>query len=191
MKKQITLQDLFNKMDVLYSDMLDNFNDILSHITQITGNNSEISTQNSTKEIPNTEYVTITEDDVFVGGQPAKEYHGQEIYSLYHCPAYFKEVRDIIRKENGCELLEIHCLQSSTDGEYAKPGNPIPDKKGVNCWVRIKFKDTAGQEKTSLWVFYYSYSSADACAGRCAGHCGNSARLNSALRGGLFGSVRN
>lgn len=186
-KQEITLDRIFKKMDALYEDMMNKFDVLMDKLNVETA----VEKENFTAEIPNTEYVTITADDVFVGGQPAKEYHGQEIYNRYFCPAYFKEARDIIREENGCELLEIHCLQSSTDGEYAEPGNPIADKKGKNCWVRIKFKDTDGQEKTSLWVFSYSLSSAGACAGHCADGCGYRARYVSALRGGLFGSVRN
>lgn len=186
-KQEITLDRIFKRMDALYEDMMNKFDVLMDKLNVETA----VEKENFTTEIPNTEYVTITADDVFVGGQPAKEYHGQEIYNLYHCPAYFKEARDIIREENGCELLEIHCLQSTTNGEYAKPGNPIADKKGENSWVRIKFKDTDGQEKTSLWVFGDSNSSADGCARYCASDCGDGARDYSALRGGLFGSVRN
>lgn len=145
--------------------------------------------KNSGAEIPNTEYVTITADDVLVGGKSATEYNGQQIYNLYHCPAYFKEARDIIREENSCELLEIHCLQSSTEGEWLKTGNPVADENGENCWVRIKFKDMAGAERVSLWAFDYTYSSASECASYCANYCGNRVRSDSSLRAGLFGSV--
>lgn len=148
-------------------------------------------TENVQNDIPNTEYVTITADDVLVGGESVTEYHGEKIYNLYHCPAYLKEARDIIREENGCELLEIHCLQSSTEGEWLKTGNPVADKKGVNCWVRIKFKDTDGAERVSLWAFSITYSSASDCASDCANYCGYGVQVSSSLRAGLFGSVAN
>ena len=141
-------------------------------------------------EIPDTEYITIKEDDVYVGGKPATEYNGKKIYNRYFCPAYFKEARDIIREEYGYELLEIHCLQSSTDGEYARTGNPVADKNGTKCWVRCVYKNENGTPAASLWVFYNAYSSASGCANYCAYNCGNSVRYYSDMRSGLFGSVR-
>jgi hypothetical protein len=189
MKKQITLQDLFNKMDENFDRMWAEFTDLQEKLTQITGNNSENSTQNSKNDIPDTEYVTITADDVLVGGESATEYHGEKIYNLYHCPAYFKEARDIIREENSCELLEIHCLQSSTEGEWLKTGNPVADKNGEKCWIRIKFKDMAGAERVSLWAFDDTFSSDSVCASGCAFYCGGSVRDGASLRAGLFGSV--
>lgn len=191
MKKQITLQDLFNKMDENFDCMWAEFTDLREKLTQITGNNSENSTQNSKNDIPDTEYVTITADDVLVGGKSVTEYHGEKIYNLYHCPAYLKEARDSIREENGCELLEIHCLQSSTGGEWLKTGNPVADKDGVNCWVRIKFKDTDGAERVSLWAFISTFSSDAVCASNCTYNCGNYVQNCSSLRAGLFGSVAN
>ena len=186
-KKELTLQDIFNQNNELYKNLVDCITRLEEKIY-----NSKSKTVESYQpaEIPNTEYITITADDVYVGGEPATQYNGQDIYNCYFCPAYFKEARDIIRKENGCELLEIHCLQSSTDGEYAESGNPIPDKSGKSCWLRIKFKDKDGTPAVSLWVFNSTYGSASVCAYYCAFYCGRSVRYYSDLRSGLFGSVR-
>jgi hypothetical protein len=186
-KKELTLQDIFNQNNELYKNLVD----CITRLEEkIDNSKSKTVEPYQPAEIPNTEYITITADDVYVGGESATQYNGQDIYNRYFCPAYFKEARDIIRKENGCELLEIHCLQSSTNGEYAESGNPIPDKDGKFCWVRIKFKDKDGTPAASLWVFYYSYSSASACAYRCASACGDGVRFYSVMRSGLFGSVR-
>ena len=187
-KKQLTLQDIFNHNNELYKNLVD----CITRLEEkINNSNPESVKQEQPAEIPNTEYITITADDVYVGGEPATQYNGEDIYNRYFCPAYFKEARDIIRKEDGCELLEIHCLQSSTDGEYAKPGTPIPDKVGKSCWVRIKFKKKDGTPAASLWVFNNTLSSAAVCAGRCASYCGIIFRAYSDFRSGVFGSVRN
>lgn len=140
-------------------------------------------------EIPSAEYVTIKEDDVYVGSEPATQYNGENIYRPYLCVAYFKEARDIIREEYGYELLELHCLQSSTEGEWAKAGNPTPDKNGTYSWLRAVYKDKKGKTAVSRWVFSPDHGSASFCASRCARNCGVNALNYEALRVGLFGSV--
>lgn len=188
MKKQsITLEMIFNRMDEMYSDFSNKFEELKEKFTQITGNNSENSIQNSTNDIPNTEYVTITNDDVFVGGNPTRRYHGQDLYNYYHLTAYFKEARDIIRDEYGYELQEIHCLQSSTNGEYAKTGNPVADKDGENAWIRVVYLDKNKQKAVSLWAFDSAYGSDSGCASYCANYCGGIVRYDASLRAGLFG----
>lgn len=142
-----------------------------------------------TTEIPDTEYVTINEDDVYVGGKVARQYNGEDIYRPYLCVAYFKEARDIIRKEYGYELLALHCLQSSTEGEWAKTGNPTPDKDGIYSWVRAVYKNKEGFVVSSLWAFGYDRGSAAYCASNCTYRCGYRVQLYEALRAGLFGSV--
>ena len=84
-KQEITLDRIFKKMDALYEDMMIKFDVLMDKLNTVNA----VEKENFTAEIPNTEYVTITADDVLVGGQPAKEYHGQEIYNRYFCPAYF------------------------------------------------------------------------------------------------------
>ena len=188
-KNELTLQDLFNKMDVLYSDMINNFEAISTKLNYLR---SEPQPDNATTtDIPDTAYVTIKDDDTYVGGKPATEYNGEKIYNRYHCPAYLKETRDIVREEYGYELLEIHCLQSSTDGEYAKAGTPVPNTNGTNVWCRVVYKDQNGEIAVSRWVFYYTVTSDSDCAANCATYCGIYALYRSGLRSGLFGSARN
>lgn len=188
-KKELTLQDLLNKMDTLYSDMINNFEAIDIKLDYLRcepqPDNAEFA------DIPDTAYVTIKDDDTYVGGKPATEYNGENIYNRYHCPAYLKEARDIVREEYGYELLEIHCLQSSTDGEYAKSGTPVPDSNGTKCWCRVVYKDKNGITVVSRWVFRSSYSSASVCAGYCANFCGYHVQYYSGFRSGVFGSVAN
>ncbi len=72
-----------------------------------------------------------------------------------------------------------------------------PDESGTGdtkyCWCRMdNFTPTNGAtiSAQSPWVFVYSRSSADVCAGDCAYYCGFNAQNLSALRGGLYGSIQ-
>lgn len=187
-KKELTLQDIFNQNNELYKNLVDC---IIRLEEKINNSNPESVKQEQPAEIPNTEYITITADDVYVGSEPTTQYNGEDIYRPYMCGAYFKEVRDIIREEYGYELLELQCLQSSTEGEWAKSGTPVPDKKGMNVWVRAVYKGKEGKKAASLWVFSDTFSSASECAGYCAFSCGYYVRDGSFMRSGVFGSVRN
>lgn len=183
---EVSLADM--KIAEKINELVDAVNELQTRAENVQ-KDTESGRENVQKDIPNTEYVTITADDVFVGGESATEYHGKKIYNLYDCPAYFKEARDIIRDEYGCELLEIHCLQSSTNGKYAKAGNPVADKDGENAWVRVVYLDKNKQKAVSLWAFYYTYGSAPACASYCSSYCGDYVLYYASLRAGLFGSV--
>ena len=187
-KNEITLLDILNEMGSMYSSLYNQMSDLKEKLVEI----SECSKMEQPEpEIPNTAYVTLTEDGCFVGGEPATQYNGEDIYRPYLCVAYFKEARDIIREEYGYELLELHCLQSSTDGEYAKTGNPIPDKDGTYSWVRAVYKNKEDKVLSSLWAFDSDNGSASNCASNCAYDCGNFVQGLVALRAGLVGSVAN
>lgn len=133
----------------------------------------------------NKDYITITADDVLVGGESARKYNGEEIYNYYHLPAYFKEIRDDVA-EKGIKLLEIHCLQSSTDGEYAKTGNPTPDKNGCSAWCRCVWEKD-GEKQTGSWVFSRTARSAADCAYNCASRCAYYVRRSAGFRAAVFG----
>ncbi len=186
-KKELTLQDLFNKMDENFDRIWAEFTDLQEKIAKISNcaKNAQPD-EEKIADIPNTEYVTIKEDDVYVGSEPATQYNGEDIYRPYLCVAYFKEARDVIREEYGYKFLELHCLQSSTKGEYAKTGNPIPDKNGAYVWIRALYKNKEGKAVSSLWAFVNSYSY---CASNCTYYCADYVLSNADLRGGLFGSV--
>ena len=186
-KKELTLQDLFNKMDENFDRIWAKFTDLQEKITKISNCAKNVQPdEEKIADIPNTEYVTIKEDDVYVGSEPATKYNGEDIYRPYVCVAYFKEARDVIREKYGYELLELHCLQSSTKGEWAKTGNPIPDKNGTYAWVRALYKNKEGKVVSSLWAFHNSDSN---CASYCTNYCASNVHYNADLRGGLFGSV--
>lgn len=131
------------------------------------------------------DFITITADDVLVGGESVREYNGEKIYNYYHLPAYFKEIRDDVA-EKGIKLLEIHCLQSSTDGEYAKTGNPTPDKNGCYAWCRCVWEKD-GEKHTGCWVFIGSNGSAGNCADVCAYGCAGHVRGSAGFRAAVFG----
>lgn len=138
------------------------------------------------KNMPtNKDFITITADDVLVGGESVREYNGEKIYNYYHLPAYFKEIRDDVA-EKGIKLLEIHCLQSSTDGEYAEKGNPTPDKKGCSAWCR-RVWEKDGEKHIGAWVFRNTFGSAAGCASGCADVCAYNVRSSAGFRAAVFG----
>lgn len=193
-KKEITLLDILNEMGSMYSSLYNQMSDLkekLVEISECSKMEQPDTEEISEPEIPNTAYVTLTEDGCFVGGEPTTQYNGEDIYRPYLCVAYFKEARDIIREEYGYELLELHCLQSSTEGEYAKTGNPIPDKDGTYSWVRAVYKNKEDKVVSSLWAFGIDREDASDCASDCASACGYAVQYGVALRAGLFGSVAN
>lgn len=51
------------------------------------------------------------------------------------------------------------------------------------CWCR------ATHPVSSRWVYSRAYHASSACTSYCADYCGDGVRTNSALRGGVFGSV--
>lgn len=198
-KKEITLQDLLENMQNMYTGLCSSIDMLTFRLNQVLEGTAEISNcaknaqpdteKHSEPETPNTAYVTLTEDGCFVGGEPTTQYNGEDIYRPYLCVAYFKEARDIIREEYGYELLELHCLQSSTDGEYAKTGNPTPDKNGTYAWVRAVYKNKEDKVLSSLWAFNDAYGLAADCASNCTNYCGAYVQRYAGLRAGLFGSV--
>lgn len=191
-KKELTLQDIFNQNNELYRNIVDCFiklEEKLTEISECSKTEQPVAEKNSESEIPNTAYVTLTEDGCFVGGEPTTQYNGEDIYRPYLCVAYFKEARDIIREEYGYELLELHCLQSSTGGEYAKTDDPVPDKEGTFCWCRCVWQDKNGVGASSSWVFLDDYGSASICANNCANFCASNVQNDRDFRGALFGSL--
>ena len=191
-KKEITLQDLFNQNNELYKNIIDCLQNIKEKIDGLRiedgGEVKSIEVHDGIM-ITDKDYVTLTEDGCFVGGEPATQYNGEDIYRPYLCVAYFKEARDIIREEYGYELLELHCLQSSTEGEYAKTGNPVPDKEGTFSWCRCVWQDKNGVAASSSWVFDFDNGSASNCADNCALSCAGGVQGSRDFRGALFGSL--
>ena len=117
--------------------------------------------------IPNTEYITVNANGIFVGGKPATTYRGQEIYDIDSV----KHVFEWMQAQHP-NIAEFHIGAFVTPGEYAKPGNP-DGAFGPNAWCRVKYKNGS----SSPWVFDGTCSSAADCAYFCAILCAYYVRL--------------
>ncbi|MBO4582780.1 MAG: hypothetical protein J5714_01845 [Alphaproteobacteria bacterium] len=86
-------------------------------------------------DIPDTEYITVKADGVFVGGKPATHYRGVKI-------GYRKSIninfQDILKKYPN--IQEMRFLTSETGGVYHTNGNPVAEN-GSNAWACVKFDD--------------------------------------------------
>ena len=109
-------------------------------------------------DMPNTEYITINKDGVFVGGKPATKYRGEKIQMLNQVKTYFSYLQ-----MESPEVQEIHVGAFEAGGIYANPGNPSK-VLGPNVWCRIKLFDG----RLSPWIFDSAINSASDCASYCA-----------------------
>jgi len=87
------------------------------------------------KDIPNTKYITITADGIFVGGKPAIYYRGIKICDREGVKASFQTIQ-----KKYPNIQEMHFLTSETPSEYLAQGNPVA-KNGSNAWARVIFND--------------------------------------------------
>lgn len=131
-------------------------------------------------DIPNTEYITINKDGIFVGGKPATHYRGVEILFIDATKILFAKIQ-----KKYPEISELHVGAFETSGAYAKPGNSS-GKFGRHAWCRAKSKDG----KLSPWVFSRTYGSASDCASNCAYGCGYGVQGYSDLRSALLDFVK-
>lgn len=128
--------------------------------------------------IPNTEYITVNANGIFVGGKPAETYRGEHILFPGDVLKYFADIQKLNKN-----VAELHVLSSETSGEYAKVGNPSGNH-GRNAWCRVKFNDG----RVASWVFDYARSSSANCANFCAYYCASHVRGNdAAFRSAVFG----
>ena len=141
----------------------------------------------SSADMPSAAYLTITAEGITCDGKPTETYNGQEILCPTDVVEDFTESIPLFKEEHSIEVLELHCLQSSTYGIYAQAGAPIPDANGTCSWCRIKTKDG----RVSRWVFRGAGSSVADCGSHCAYNCGSHVRCHSAFRAGVFGSLGN
>ena len=129
--------------------------------------------------IPNTEYITINKNGIFVGGKPATHYRGQEIFWIDNVRKRFASIQKLNKN-----VMEFHVLSSETRGKYAKAGNPSSEH-GQNAWCRVAFQDgTLG-----TWMSFYTFGSATSCANACAGYCMDGVHSSSTVRSALFGDA--
>ena len=87
------------------------------------------------KNIPNTEYMTINQEGIFVGGKPTKHYRDQELRGPAHIVERFNFLQS--KYQN---IKELHMMTSETVGEYCATGKPIA-KHGSYLWGNIEFVD--------------------------------------------------
>ncbi len=129
--------------------------------------------------IPNTEYITVNANGIFVGGKPATTYRGEKIWDIDFVKSVFARMQ-----EQNPNLEEFHIGAFETRGEYAKPGNP-DGAFGPNAWCRVKYKNG----NLGACVFIATYSSAADCAYYCAYHCASNVRYYTSFRSAVFGAA--
>ena len=109
-------------------------------------------------DIPNTEYITVNKDGIFVGGKRTIKYRGTTIWRLDEIQQFFTELQELNKK-----IMELHVLSSETNGVVGKTGTPS-GKHGPYAWCRVIFKDGS----IGSWVFEDEYCSKKDCAECCA-----------------------
>ena len=116
-------------------------------------------------DIPNTEYIIVNENGIFVGGKPAIHYCGQKI--LY--PESIKNKFEKIQQQYP-NIKELRFLASETGGNYYESGSPVA-KHGPNGWACFEFIDGF----VSPWVLVISGAtySIDYTAGHGLNQCLN------------------
>ncbi len=106
--------------------------------------------------IPNTKYISITKDGLFVGGKTATHYCGYPIKLTEETQNYF-----ILAQQSNPNMKELHVGAFDTVGEFAIPGTPS-GKDGINIWARIKMNNG----RLGNWVFS-DVTPVTLCAFRC------------------------
>ena len=95
------------------------------------------------QDIPNTEYITIKKEGVFVGGQPAIYYRGKKMHSQSLTQTYF-----LYLQEKFPVIEECHVLSSKTEAKLYNTNEQPSQQDGKYTWCRVKF--TNG--KLGYWV---------------------------------------
>ncbi len=86
-------------------------------------------------DIPNTEYIAINTNGIFVGANSAAIYRGAAIGFPESIQKNFQNIQ-----KQYPNIQEMHFLTSKTTGEFNRTGNPVADK-GDNLWARVAFND--------------------------------------------------
>lgn len=86
-------------------------------------------------DIPNTEYITVKADGIFVGGKPVTHYRGVEIGYREHINKNFQNIR-----KQYPNIQEMRFLTSKTGGVYLSNGKPVVEN-GSNGWACAMFND--------------------------------------------------
>jgi len=94
-------------------------------------------------DIPNTEYITIDKDSIFVGGVHATHYRGAKIAHIDKLKEFFNNMH-----QSYPAIRELHVGSFDTRGKYPEYGNPS-GKPGLKTWARVMFSNG----KVGKWVF--------------------------------------
>lgn len=157
--------------------------DILNQPIECSDDHIADASKTISSDIPNDKYLTITADDITIGGESTTEYNGNAILNRDDCIKYVKEASKSFVKEHGVSLEELHVVQANNIAR-----EPVPDAQGKYTWLRCVF-NVNGERKLSRWVFRYTFASVGACGSYCAYDCGNSVRYDATFRSGVFGSL--
>lgn len=126
--------------------------------------------------IPNTEYITITSNGIFVGGRPATKYRDTEIWDQWHVVRDFKAFHDSIMQEYNLGISEMHVASTRlpwfTEDMWASGDRmtPILNDDRIGACFRVKCGEY-GFGSDDKWIYYDSFSSAEYCNGACAHRC--------------------
>ena len=133
-------------------------------------------------DIPADKYLTITADDITIGGKSTTEYNGNEIWSRENCMKYVRDASNLFKKEYNAVLSQLYVVQANN-----VVGSPIPDTNGKCAWFRCVF-NVNGQKRITPWIYCWSYGSVADCGSYCAISCGHYVRYDSSFRKSLFSS---
>jgi hypothetical protein len=131
------------------------------------------------ENIPNTEYITIKKEGVFVGGKPATRYRGKEILYLDGVKVFLSS----IQKKNP-EIKEVHVGTFVTKGKYGETDVPS-GKPGKNIWCRVVLAD--GEVKK--WVCLLEEQVPAFCAYQCINYLMHMSSFRNAVLGKNRGPV--
>ena len=127
-------------------------------------------------DIPDTKYITINKDGIFVGGKTVRFYQGKGIGFVDDAKKNFAKIQS-----EHPEIKELHIGAFKTKGEYANVGNPT-EEFGPNAWCRVKLFD----DRLGPWVFYKTYASNYACVRNCVYDSGYNFRYYYIMRSSLL-----
>ena len=109
----------------------------------------------------NTDYITVNEHGVFVGGKPSKTYRGVEITDIEMLINAFKSAKVRIKQTQNLDIKAFHVL-SSESGKNTK--FPPSNVHGTNIWFRAELVDGTH----SKWVYVHPYEDLGSAAIFCA-----------------------
>lgn len=125
-------------------------------------------------------------------GRPTYYYRGLEIGHRQYVIKKFSELQELIFRETGKTITEIHLMTTNTGGTKINMpcGSltyPSP-KPGYNVCGRIKFSDgTFGSG--NMWAYHRRSTTTDGAAVYCAKHFIDEALTNPTFRKVLVGTI--